>query len=521
MKPKASLRRALADRKLLGTALAGASWQAWRVLLIAAVGEHLTDAERVIFKQLTGRDREPGFPVHELVAIVGRRGGKSRAMAVLLCWLAGLRDHRGMLAPGETGIALCVSRDQKVARVILDYVEGTLQQSPFLRRLIRNRTAHAIELSNRISIEVRPCDFRTLRGPSYVAIVGDEVAFWDTVVDFANPDIEVLAACRPGLMTTHGPLLLVSSAYAQSGVVFDAFRRDYGPHGTPGILVAWGTSRDFNPSLSQTEIDRELERDPVRNRAEYLSEFRVDVEGFIPREAIEACVGDYRELEPRPGVHYHCFIDAASGSDGGDSYAIAISHKDGDQIVIDAVREVIPPFSAAEVVTNIAVPLCKQYGGITKVWGDNFAGEFAKEPFRNAGIFYELHKQHKSELYRDPMLPLINSRKITLPRIDRLINQACTLERSTKRNGRDEITHPPHGHDDLINAAAGAAAVARRVIEQHVPLCAPIVVSAGPRYIPGNDGPRVSGGWNEEPIRDGRTAHQKWADWYYRGGGGN
>src|SRR6516162_1255322 len=302
MKPKVSLRRALADRKLLGNALSGTSWEAWRVLLMAAVGERLLNPERKIFQKLTGRAREPGKPVHELVAIVGRRGGKSRAMAVLLCWIAGLCDHLGMLAPGETGVALCISRDQRIARAILNYVEGTLEASPYLRSLVKNRTQDTIELANRVSIEVRPCNFKTLRGPTYIAIVADEVAFWFTSTDFANPDIEVLAAVRPGLLTTRGPLMMVSSAYAMHGELYDAFKKYYGPAGPPGILVAHGTSRDLNPLLPQAEIDRELERDPVRNRAEYLSEFRSDVEGFIPREAVEACVGDYRELEPRPGM---------------------------------------------------------------------------------------------------------------------------------------------------------------------------------------------------------------------------
>jgi len=30
------------------------------------------------------------------------------------------------------------------------------------------------------------------------------------------------------------------------------------------------------------------------------------------------------------------------------------------------------------------------------------------------------------------------------------------LERSTSRLGKDSISHPPGGHDDLINAVAGA-----------------------------------------------------------------
>lgn len=45
-----------------------------------------------------------------------------------------------------------------------------------------------------------------------------------------------------------------------------------------------------NPSISQAEIDLVLELDPVPNRAEYLSEWRADLEGFIPRDFVEACV---------------------------------------------------------------------------------------------------------------------------------------------------------------------------------------------------------------------------------------
>ena len=306
MKPKVSLRRALSDRKLLGNALPGPSWQAWHILLIAAAGERLFDHERKIFRKLTGRVCEPGKPVLELVAIVGRRGGKSRAVATWMCWLAALCDHRGTLSPGERGVCLCISRDQRVARIILDYVTGIFEDSSVLKRMIRNRTADTLELSNKITVEVRPANYKTLRGPTYVGVAADEASFWYTSTDFSNPDTEILASIRPGLLTSRGPLAIVSSAYAQAGVVWDSYRRDYGPDGSPGILVAHGTSRDLNPLLPQAELDRELERDPVRNRAEYLSEFRSDIEGFIPRAAVEACVGDYRELEARPHLFLFC-----------------------------------------------------------------------------------------------------------------------------------------------------------------------------------------------------------------------
>ena len=89
MIPSFTMRGALDDPALLGSTLAGASWESWRTLLIAAMGERLLPSERALFTQLTGREREPGDRVEELWAVVGRRGGKSRAMATLAAYLAG------------------------------------------------------------------------------------------------------------------------------------------------------------------------------------------------------------------------------------------------------------------------------------------------------------------------------------------------------------------------------------------------------------------------------------------------
>ena len=86
------------------------------------------------------------------------------------------------------------------------------------------------------------------------------------------------------------------------------------------------------------------------------------------------------------------------------------------------------------------------------------AGEFPRELFRKHGIAYDLAKQTKSELFRD-LLPLLNSGRIVLPRNDRLQGQIVGLERRTSAVGRDTISHPERGHDDVANAVAGAAAL--------------------------------------------------------------
>ena len=75
MRPSVTIRDALADPALLGSVLPGESWVAWRVLMIAAMGEALTDCEREMFARLTGREREPLRRVEEFEVVVGRRGG--------------------------------------------------------------------------------------------------------------------------------------------------------------------------------------------------------------------------------------------------------------------------------------------------------------------------------------------------------------------------------------------------------------------------------------------------------------
>jgi hypothetical protein len=59
---------------------------------------------------------------------------------------------------------------------------------------------------------------------------------------------------------------------------------------------------------------------------------------------------------------------------------------------------------------------------------------------------------------------MLNARKIDIPRNERAVNQICSLERSVQRSGRDQISHPTHGRDDVANAIAGAVDVAANFV---------------------------------------------------------
>jgi hypothetical protein len=455
MTPTISLRQALSDLQLLGGALPGESWRPWRTLLIALNGEALRDDERLLFTELTGREREPGQRVDEFAAVVGRRGGKSRAMATLAVYIAGLCQHP--LVRGEKGVLLCIAPDQRQAGIVLDYAAAVFEQSPILAQLIRNRTVDALELSNGLSVEVRAASFRRLRGPTYIAVICDEAAFWYSE-ESSNPDVEIVNACRPGLATTGGPLIIASSPYARRGLLYELYRRHFGPGGDPLILVAQGASRVLHSSLPEAVVARAYERDAASAAAEYGALFRTDVESFVSREAVEACVAlAVRERMPLSSVRYYAFVDPSGGS--ADSFTLAVGHKEGDGVVLDAVRERKPPFSPEACVEEFAALL--QSYRVSRVSGDRYAGEWPREQFRKLGITYEVAEQPKSALYQ-ALLPLLNSRKIELLDDARLINQLCGLERRCARGGRDSIDHAPNAKDDVCNAVAGVAAIAKR-----------------------------------------------------------
>ena len=456
----AALRESLSDPNLLAHALPGESRAPMRTLLIAANGERLvTDQERAIFTQVTGRIREPGRPVDELVIIKGRRSGGSEAVGkAVIPYLSGL-CRWPMLTGGERGVLLVLAQDQKTADQILDYAEDAFRASPILSRLVDDRVQHKLRLTNGIDIEVRAADRRRLRGLTFIAVICDEIAHWPTGENAANPDSEIMHAVRPGLKTTHGPIFMVSSPYSRRGVLWEEYRQ-FGASGDPAVLVAQGATRVWNSSITQEEIDVEYERDAIAAAAEYGAEFRNDIAGYINVEVVEASVS--RGVKMRPpirGVAYTCFVDPSGGS-GADSFAMGIAHKENGRYVTDLALEWRPGlkgFNPEDVVREIATT-AKNYRCF-KVTGDRWADGVIELMFQRHGLIYEVSLRTKSDIFRD-LAPLLNSGLVDLIDDRRLVSQICNLERRIPRGGKETIDHPPNGHDDLANAVAGAITLA-------------------------------------------------------------
>jgi hypothetical protein len=440
------------DSKLFGPWFRDpATWRAWFAFLAALFGLEMGPGERQLFRRHTGRQDLPSEPAREAWVIVGRRGGKSFISALVAVFLACFRSYDDVLAPGERGTLMVLAADRRQARTVFRYIAGLLEGVPMLARLIEGQTSEAIHLANRISIEVHTASFRAVRGYTLIGVVADEIAFWRSD-ESSNPDQEILAALRPGMSTVPGALLLgISSPYSRRGVLYEAHRKHFGQDGDP-ILVWQAPTSAMNPSVDPEVIRRAYEEDEASASAEYGAQFRRDIESFVSREAVDAVTIPGRlELPPVEGVQYQAFTDPSGGSS--DSMTLAIAHKENGSAVLDAIREVRPPFSPEVVVQEFAETLARYHLG--SVTGDRYGAEWVAEQFRKVGITYRPAEKPKSDIYRE-LLPAINSQSVELLDHAKLIAQLCALERRTARGGRDSIDHPPSGHDDVVNAAAGA-----------------------------------------------------------------
>ena len=72
--------------------------------------------------------------------------------------------------------------------------------------------------------------------------------------------------------------------------------------GDPLILVWQAETRTMNPTCHSRVIEEAMERDPASGRGIH-GEFRCDIEAFIAREAVEACVAlGVRQRTPVSGT---------------------------------------------------------------------------------------------------------------------------------------------------------------------------------------------------------------------------
>jgi hypothetical protein len=346
-------------------------------------------------------------------------------------------------------LVLAMSTDQALS--VFTYAKAFLTESTVLRREIDSITRNEIRLKNGVTIAIHANSFRSVRGRTLLACIFDEVAYWRDDTS-ATPDTETYSAVKPGLASTSGMLIGISTPYRKTGLLHQKWRDHFGADGD--TLVVQGPTSLFNPSLSTDEIASQRAADPNAAGAEWDAEFRTELTAYLDDALIERAIDHDRPLElpPRPGIAYQAYIDP-SGGVGSDSYTCCIAHKENDVYVIDLCRGTVGAFDPHQV-TKAYAALLKEFRCYT-VRGDFYAGEWVGSAWVGSGISYTRSPIAKSQIYQE-VAPLFARGLVSLPEHPKLLRELRLLERRTHRSGKDSVDHGRNGHDDFANAMAGA-----------------------------------------------------------------
>lgn len=456
------------------------------------VGVQLTDAQRVLCavafdkaepRDLVGPDRElarqlfgdvdevPASARGVVALVMGARSGKSYVTGGLYsAWRAIVADLSG-LAPGESATALAVAPDLRLARQTLRFARGAIERVPHLARLVEGVTADSFSIrrpdGRLVAIEALPATRggSAVRGRTLVSAVCDEFAFFRDDQSAVN-DRDLYNALAPRVLTG-GDVVLESTPWSESGVLYELFRDEWGRPQT--ALVAHGPTVLMRPGESK-RIDQEFARDPVNAEREFNAAFMSTGTGsFIDSAALARCVDpDHRRpLEPDPQFSAVAAIDLAFS---GDASAITIPRVEGNMLMVAHWEEIRPrkgsPLKPSEVIRRFAEVALEH--GCRRLYGDRHYAEAAREWLSGTGVSLvtiDAGLDAKVKRYQRART-LIEEQKVILPDVPRLLGQLREIRIKAVPGGTWSITHPRRGgaHGDLAASLVVALAEGSRLL---------------------------------------------------------
>lgn len=450
----------------------GASWTPWRAFLASLYGLPMSQEEMAIYTACTGRKIPPTKKAREVWAPAGRRARKSSIAGLITVWESALRDHRHSLAPGERGVFIIMSESLERAAAVFNFAKTILVDTELKCLLMGTPNTERIQLWNNVDIVVRPAKHVAARSRTTIGCVFDEVAFFPTEDDYANPDEVIYQTLRPSMSTVVDPLVVaVSSPYARRGLLWKNYNDHHGREDSE-ILVwqASSTTMNSHPGVL-AEMEQAYKDDPASADAEFGANFRTDIEAYISLDMIEAVTSNRGELPilkdlqgnlQFPDRKYLAFADPSGG--GTDQFTLAIAHFDTatGKGVLDSLKAWKAPTPLSTIIEEVVDHL-KSYN-LDRLTGDHYAGDWPKDMFAVRKVHYQTAEYNRSELYIE-FLPLVRAGLVDLPSnmpgpggvnlAHKMKMQFTSLERITSGAGKDRVDHPKGKHDDLANSVAG------------------------------------------------------------------
>lgn len=411
-------------------------------------------------------------------AIVGRRGGKtSSLLAFILAYEAVCGGHEEEIGPKQEAKIFLISQRLDVAQANINFVRSVIDSSPILHHEIVAQTKDGIKLKNGISIEPSPPNLKSQRGLAIPAVGLDEVAFWYSDPEAANPDFEVeRAVSYSQLQFSHYKRVGISSPWSKEGLLWKA--QKYGTNGQK-IIANGGTAEDFtstlvvfaptaafeNPRLTRKRIQAIHDEDPDAFKRESLCIFPDSISGFFNSALLEMAATKGKGIAERAPADdtaqiQPLYVAAMDPAFRQDSFAFAICHADvSKSTVIDLLRRWTPmkgqKLNPKIILAEIA-DICKSYN-ISTVYSDQYQLESLQQIMLDYGMIIEgidFTAKSKSRIFGS-LLQQVNQGKLVLldPELSEpaatLLMELSQLERRISPNGSVQISAPMGKHDDM------------------------------------------------------------------------
>jgi hypothetical protein len=346
---------------------------------------------------------------------------------------------------------------------------------------VHSQAAECLRLKNNVNIVPSPPSLKAQRGTAVPAVAFDEVAFWYSDAEAANPDFEVeRAVSYSQLQFPHSKRLGITTPWTKEGLAYK-----YHKAGTEGCKLAKGDDRDEfegiltcfaptaaleNPRISRKKLDKLRAKDHDAFDRESLCVFPDSISGFFSPALLEAAI-ELGAIERAPitdGPSIPFYVAAMDPAFRYDSFSFVIAHRDMNRgVVLDLTRRWTPirgqKLNPKEVLAEIK-PLLLSYG-LTQVVSDQYQLESLQQIAQDMGISIEgmdFTARSKVKIYGN-LHQLVNQRKLVL--LDgkhsesnaAMVSELLTLEKRIGSGGNIQIAAQEGKHDDMCSSLAQAA----------------------------------------------------------------
>ncbi len=346
-----------------------------------AVKHHFTEKEYLEYLYDQGRCniREQDHVRRQLLLSIGRRAGKTTLSAIFASYelyrllsLYSPQDYYGLPSGNRIQIlSIATGKDQ--AQLLFNDVTSHFAKCTWFQPYIANntlshvnfRTPYDIDkygptarvdgkfqsLNGKASIRVtfKPAISTSLRGFGNIVIIFDEMAHFQDegkssakeIYDAVIPSALAFSPKDPNDRTkpigsVEARIIGISSPLNKAGKFYELYHFAMSKaEGSENILAIQAPTWEVNPTVSPEFLRQKYHEDPAVFMTEYGAEFSDRVRGWIERDRdLLACIDP--DLRPRnfgpPRFPHQMGIDVGLVGDG---TSIAITHIEGDRIVLD------------------------------------------------------------------------------------------------------------------------------------------------------------------------------------------